>query len=126
MDKSSKEIGKLGEKIAERYLRKKGYKILDRNYSFFIPGEPKRGEVDIVAKKGDLISFFEVKFLKNPKNIFPEEKINFKKRKRLIKIAESWLIKNKIPLNSKWQIDIIAIVLIGDMAKISHFENAIS
>jgi putative endonuclease len=77
-----KEIGKIGEKIAEDFLKKKGYQILDRNYKFQIPGDLQRGEIDIVAKKEDVICFVEVKTLKNPKiEILPQEKINFYCRK---------------------------------------------
>jgi len=120
-------VGKIGEEIAVDFLRKKGYQILDRNYKFKIPGDLQRGEIDIVAKKEDTICFVEVKTLKNPKiEIFPEEKINLSKKKKLIATAESWLIKNKIPLDSKWQIDVISIVIKGGKTKISHFENAIS
>jgi putative endonuclease len=87
----------------------------------------QRGEIDIVAKKGDTICFVEVKTLKDPKiEIFPEEKVNFSKTKKLILTAESWLIKNKIPLNSKWQIDVISVLIKGKEKKISYFENAIS
>lgn len=122
-----KQIGKFGEKIAENYLREKGYKILDRNYKFQIPGDLQRGEIDIVAKKGDTICFFEVKTLKNPRvEIFPEDKINFSKKKKLICAAENWLIKNKISLNSKWQIDVVSIILKEGKIKISHFENTIT
>jgi putative endonuclease len=122
-----KKLGKIGEEIAAEFLRKKGYKILDRNYKFQIPGDLQRGEIDIVAKNKDTICFVEVKTLKDPKiEIFPEDKINFSKRKKLIATAQSWLIKNKIPLNSKWQIDIISVEIKGGETKISHFENAIS
>lgn len=118
-------VGKFGEKIAEDYLKKNGYQILDRNYRFQFPGDLQRGEIDIVAKKEDIISFFEVKTLKDSSFISPEEKVNFSKKKKLKITAESWLIKNKIPLNSKWQIDIIAIEIKNGKTKISHFENAI-
>lgn len=124
---NSKKIGKLGERIAEDYLKKKGYQILDRNYVFRIPGDLQRGEIDIVAKNGDTICFVEVKTLKNPKlEIFPEEKVNFSKQRKLVWAAESWLMKNKISLDSKWQIDVISILIKGKEKKISHFENAIS
>ncbi len=120
-------LGKRGEEIAKNYLKKKGYKILDKNYKFQIPGDLQRGEIDIVAKKGDTICFVEVKTLKDPKiEILPEEKINFSKKKKLILAAESWLIKNKIPLDSKWQIDVISVIVEKEKVKISHFENAIS
>jgi putative endonuclease len=122
-----KKLGKIGEEIAAEFLKKKGYKILDRNYKFQIPGDLQRGEIDIVAKKGGIICFVEVKTLKNPKiEIFPEDKINFSKKRKLIATAESWLFKNKIPLDSKWQIDVISIEIKKEKTKIFHFENAIS
>jgi putative endonuclease len=122
-----KEVGKIGEEIAAEFLRKKGYKILDRNYKFQIPGDLQRGEIDIIAKKRDTICFVEVKTLKDSKiEIFPEDKINFSKKRKLIATAESWLIKNKIPLDSKWQIDVISVEIKNGKTKISHFENAIS
>ena len=128
---NTKKIGKVGERIAEDYLKNKGYRVLEKNYPFRIPGSPQRGEIDIVAKKEDIISFIEVKTLmvKNGQEqfltILPEEKVGLGKKKKLVKTAESWLIKNQIPLNSKWQIDVIAIEIRNKGFKISHFENAI-
>jgi len=135
---SSKQFGSFGEKIAEGYLKNKGYQILGKNYSFRIPGNPQKGEIDIVAKKNDVISFIEVKTLRQEhlaelsrgsrgESFSPEEKVNFGKQRKLVKTAESWLMKKKIPLNSKWQIDVIAIEINPNQkAKINHFENAIS
>lgn len=123
----SQNIGKIGEEEAIRYLQSKGYQILERNYCFKVGKNFKKSEIDIIAKKGETICFIEVKTLKDPKiEIFPEEKINFSKKKKLILGAESWLTKNKIPLDSKWQIDIISITFQGGKPKIFHFENEIS
>lgn len=125
---STKKVGSFGERIAENYLREKGYQILDRNYFSRISTGPRRGEVDIVVKKNDIISFIEVKTLRLAQNesFSPEEKVDFGKQRKLVKTAESWLMKKKIPLNSKWQIDVIAIELNSNKkAKINHFENAI-
>ncbi|MBU3918853.1 YraN family protein [Patescibacteria group bacterium] len=121
---SSKEIGKLGEDIAVKFLRKKRYKILERNFQKDIKGL-KLGEIDIVAKKDKVVIFTEVKTLKRESGISPEERVNFRKRQTIAKIAEIWLNKHKIPLNSPWQIDILAIVLNFDsrIAKIKHFKN---
>ena len=86
----SKKLGIFGEKIAERYLKGKGYQILDKNYSSKFVSGPQRGEIDIVAKKSDIISFVEVKTLiedsREPFSaISPEEKFNLGKKRKIIK-----------------------------------------
>jgi len=122
---NSKEIGNLGEKTAEKYLKEKGYKILEKNF------KRKWGEIDIIAKKKNKLIFFEVKALQQtPEEIFlPEDKVDFKKKRRLRKIAQIYLSEKKMPLESAYQIDILAIrlPLSGELnkAKIKHFENAI-
>ena len=137
MQISRKKLGQIGEKIAEDFLKRKGYKILDKNYFVKSVFGPKTGEIDIVAKKDDTISFVEVKSLVVTPTAFggrgdagdvsPEDKVNFQKQRKLIKTAQSWLIKNKMPSNIKWQIDVIAIKIDLDSkkAKIRHFKNAI-
>jgi putative endonuclease len=124
---NTKQIGNFGERIGENYLKDKGYQILDKNYYFRTSGGPQRGEIDIVAKKGDIICFFEVKTLKEGSFISPEEKVSFQKQRKLRMMAESWLMAKRIPLNSKWQIDVISVMIDKrGKAKISHFENVIS
>lgn len=132
---NSKETGSLGEKIALNYLKNKNYQILDKNYSFRIPSSPQKGEIDIIAKKEDTITFVEVKTLISQSETEgwvvggwrPEEKVNFQKQRKLTKTAESWLLKRKIPLDSKWQIDIISLNIDfnNKQAKIRHFQNAV-
>ncbi len=129
----SKQVGNLGERIAEKFLRDKGYQILDRNYSFWLKGSPQKGEIDIVARKEETITFVEVKTLtesnRGPSSvgISPEEKVNFSKQRKIIKTAQSWLMKKKIPLDSRWQIDVIAIKIDAktNRAKVQHFKNAV-
>ena len=128
---NTKEVGALGEKVAIEYLKKRGYKILDKNYSpKFISG-PQRGEIDIVAKKSDVISFIEVKTLDCrglSSVISPEEKVNYQKQRKILKTAENWLMEKKISLDNPWQIDIISIEIDSNSkkAKIRHFQNAAS
>jgi len=125
----SKQIGVLGERVASDFLKKKNYQILDRNYSSKKVSGPIRGEIDIIAKKENTISFIEVKTLKdNFGNGFsPEEKVNFPKQKKILKTAENWLMEKRIPLDSKWQIDVIAVEINSNLkkAKIRHFQNAV-
>jgi putative endonuclease len=128
----SKQTGIWGEKIAENYLIKKGYQILDKNYSTNFNSGPQRGEVDLVTKKDNMISFIEVKTqTQNQRELFslirPEQKVNFLKQRKIIKTAEFWLMEEKIPLDSKWQIDVIAIKIDfkSKLAKIRHFKNSV-
>ena len=126
----SKKLGILGEKIAQNYLEEKSYQILDKNYSSKFISGPQRGEIDIVVKKSDIISFVEVKALAEDSGepfsaISPEEKFTLAKKRKIVRMAESWLIEKKIPLDSKWQIDVISIKINSEdkKAKILHFQN---
>ncbi len=122
----SKELGNLGEKIAQKYLKKKRYKILAQNF------KRKWGEIDIVAKKQGKIIFVEVKTLRRAeraedKAFIPENEIDWKKKKQLRKMTQIYLSENKISLNYPYQIDIIAVEISPDFkkAKIRHYQNAI-
>lgn len=117
----TKTLGDLGEKIAEKYLKNKGYKILDRNFRY-----KKLGELDIVGQKNNNIYFFEVKTRckKHLSEFMPEDNITRDKQKKLIKLAQLWMAKAK--LDAFWQIDIIAVELYRDSTSdIRHLENAV-
>ncbi len=116
-----KQLGRFGEDIAAKYLKKQGYKILARNW------RKKWGEIDIVAQKQGCIIFCEVKTLRQAqgKPFVPEDEIDYKKTRQLIKMAQIYLSSNKIPLESPWQIDILAIEVSAGEKKIRHLKNAI-
>ena len=124
-----RQLGNFGERIACYYLKEKGYKILDRNYSKDRP-LPSKGEIDIVAKRDETLSFIEVKtaLFSQSADFLPEDKVNLKKQKKLIKLAQAWLLERKINLESKWEIDVISIKLNPKTkkAKVRHFKNVIS
>jgi len=116
-----------GERIAEEFLKKKGYKILKRNYLFWPKSGQKRGEIDLICKNKDIIVFVEVKSRREQNHFFrPEWKVNGFKIKKIIRSAENWLLENHLPLDSKWQIDIITIENLEKDPQIFHFENIIS
>lgn len=122
-----RKIGNLGEDIACKYLKKKGYKILEQNYEKKSHSGGVSAEIDVIAKKKGVISFVEVKSASTKDADFPlEQRVNYKKQQKIIKASENWLMKNNISLDSKWQIDIIAVNLdfASRKAKIKHFKNA--
>lgn len=116
-----KELGILGERIAERFLLAKGYKVLDKNF------KTKWGEIDLVAKKKKGIVFVEVKTIRKKQGFAAEDEISRKKKMQLRKMAQIYLAQKRMPPETLCQIDILAIEIGRDFkrAKIKHFKNAI-
>lgn len=123
MPSEKRKFGDRGEKIAEDFLKSKGYKIIDHNY------QKPWGEIDLVSKKDNLLVFIEVKTRdsKNIEHYLAEYSINTPKIKKLQKICETYLIEKKYPYGQKWQIDVLAISIndFTNKAKIKHFKNAV-
>ena len=123
MPSSKRKFGDIGEKIAKRYLARKGYKVIGQNY-----WKPW-GEIDIIAKKGKLLVFCEVKTrdAKHVEHYLAEASINRLKIRKLQKICETYLAEKKCAYNQEWQIDVLAISIDKGRrkAKIKHYKNAI-
>ncbi|OGZ32896.1 MAG: hypothetical protein A3H00_02960 [Candidatus Portnoybacteria bacterium RBG_13_40_8] len=109
--------------MALDYLKKQNYHILDRNY------QRKWGEIDIITSKDKEIVFVEVKTRKKNQNSFigPEESVGFFKQKRLIRTAQTYLLKENYPPETNWQIDVIAVELDEQTrrANLRHIKNAV-
>ncbi|MBQ8540248.1 MAG: YraN family protein [Clostridia bacterium] len=86
-----REIGNKGEDIAVKILKKKGYRIIERNFN--VPG---MGELDIVAKKKEYLVFVEVRLRKNTLHGSGAETIDIFKQKKLIKAALMYMKVNKL------------------------------
>ncbi|MEN9649184.1 MAG: hypothetical protein RL094_151 [Candidatus Parcubacteria bacterium] len=102
--------GKKGELVAERYLIKKGYEVLDKNY------RKKVGEIDIICKKDDILHFVEVKTVKVPYpvelnlGIRPEDKLT-KLKVGKIRTVGGMYIKERGLVGLEYKIDAIAVYL---------------
>ncbi len=81
-----REIGNKGEDIAVKCLKKKGYKIVERNFNV-----PKVGEIDIIATKREYLVFVEVRLRKDIFHGSGAESVNIYKQKRLIKAALTYM-----------------------------------
>jgi len=120
-------IGKIGEDVACRFLLKREFTVLERNYW------KKWGEVDIIVKKDEALHFVEVKTVsgipsKNKIDKYrPEENIHPRKLKRLSRTIQTYLLEKRIPEESIWQFDIIIIFLNQETkkARVRFLENMI-
>jgi putative endonuclease len=114
-----KSRGQEGERIAERFLAKQGYKILDRNF------HTRWGELDIVARDKDVVVFVEVKARRDADFAQPEESVTPTKQEHLKKAAELWLLENYKGELPACRFDVVSVVFDENETRITeHFVDA--
>ncbi len=116
------ELGRRGERIAERALIGRGYRILDRNWRC------REGEIDLVARDGDALVFVEVKTRSSDAFGHPFEAITAAKLARLRRLASAWLAaggrRAAIGSAGRIRIDAIAVLAPRDApATLEHLEG---
>jgi putative endonuclease len=121
MSSKRKEVGAIGEKLAADFLKKRGYKIIQRNFRC------REGEIDIIAQKDECLVFVEVRTKKNTAFGTPEESVTLSKREKLISLANAYIQAYNKPPQS-WRIDVVAVELTPDnrVSRLEHIENAVS
>lgn len=114
-------IGELGEKIACSALKSRGRKILYRNYR-----GPKGGEIDIVARDGEILSFVEVKTRRKRDTSRPLDAVNKKKQELIKRGGNSWLGLLDTT-EFIWRYDVVEVELIdGEVPEVTVVEGAFS
>jgi putative endonuclease len=117
MTKYKKEIGAWGEDIAADWLAEHGCEVIARN------ARTPYGEIDIIARQGDITIFVEVKTLTSSAKIFPEDNITPRKQQHMLNSAQHYAAEHEV---DHWQIDAIAVEgRPGTEPVITHFENVI-
>ncbi len=113
-------VGKLGEQVAHRYLKKQGYRIREKGFRC------RYGEVDIIAQKKDCLVFVEVRARTGLDFGSPEESLTRAKKRRLIASALTYTSTHQ-NLPAQWRIDVVAIELDdqGKTRRIELIENAV-
>lgn len=120
LGKRNQELGRKGELAAARFLYKRGYEILERNWVCYA------GEVDIIAKDNDALVFVEVKTRRDCQKGFPAEAVSASKRDRYERMALAYLSENRM-VDIQVRFDVVSIVVIAkDRALIRHHMNAFS
>ncbi len=123
-------FGDLGEEIAARYLKSKGYLVLTRNYL------KPYGEIDLVSSKSGIIHFIEVKSVsreitKEKGSVSrvtgdwnPADRVDKRKLKKLERVIDTYLLEHRFDMD--WQVD-VALVSIDEKnkrARVEIIENA--
>lgn len=115
-------LGEAGEELAVKHLRKNGYEVLARNWKI------KLGELDIVAKKDGVFHFVEVKTESRRVGFRPEDHFDWRKRRKMRRLAEAYFAARRLPLDLPWQIDLVAVELDGwgNVKEIRHLPNVVT
>lgn len=112
-------LGDRGEAIAANYLLEKGYRILDSK------ARAPFGEIDLVAEVNQILVFVEVKTRSSNQFGSPEEAVDLRKQKQIIRLAE-WYLKEKGKFSKKKvRFDVVSILYDGiQKPEIKHIPNA--
>jgi len=116
----TKNLGKEGEHLAEKFLKENGYKIIKTNYRF------GKGEIDIIAEDPEdkFLVFVEVKTRNTTEYGTPESAVTPGKIRQIKKIAELYLYENEIH-EQDCRFDVIAIVLnYNKNIELTHYKSA--
>jgi len=112
-----KGLGRRGERDAERYLKRRGYRILDRNF------RAAGAEIDLVAAEGGSLVFIEVKARRSVGSGTPQEAADDRKQRRIRRAAEIYIARERahdLPI----RFDVVAIRIDGGEVQIELLKDA--
>lgn len=112
-------LGRWGEDVAHRYLRRKQYTVVARNYR---PASGAKGEIDLIARYGAKLIFVEVKTRAGNAVSFPERAVDESKQRMLVRTARDYARRAGIPWDEV-RFDVIAITGLRNPA-IEHLQDA--
>ena len=108
--------GKEGEDLAASFLEQKGFRVLERNYRY------KRSEIDLIVARGNWLVFVEVKARSSSAFGYPEEFVDYNKKKMIFIGADHYMNEKNWQGNVRY--DIVAISLGYGNPEIHHVEDA--
>lgn len=101
---NKRETGSRYEGRAAKFLEDKGYTILEKNFRC------KLGEIDLIGKSENYLCFIEVKYRSDSGHGFPSEAIDYRKQKRIINSAMTYMNFHRLPLDTPCRFDVVVIL----------------
>jgi putative endonuclease len=117
MSAATQRLGEQGEQIAERWLRARGWIILDRRW------KSGRRDLDLVAAQGDLIAFVEVKARRRNEFGGPVEAVGWRKQRELQRSAQCWIDRHGESARV-YRFDVIGVWMQPENVRIRHVADA--
>lgn len=113
---STHDLGKRGEELAARYLKEKGYAILETNWRFH------HNELDLIARDGATLVIAEVKTRRSGALGEPEMAVTREKQRAIIRSANAFVKLRR--WNGDTRFDILSILTDGEESSIHHIPDA--
>lgn len=117
MTKERLDLGRFGEALALKKIKRLGYKKIICNYRCPL------GEVDLIATDGDSLVFIETKTRKGKSVGYAKEAVDARKRRQISKVALFYMKSNGC-CDVKARFDVVAVSLVGDRPQIEVIKNA--
>jgi putative endonuclease len=117
MSAARQRFGELGERIAARWLRRKGYRIVAHRF------RSGRRDVDLIAESGGTVAFVEVKARRGERFGDPVEAVGWRKQRELIRSANVWIDRFGTP-EMAYRFDVVGVLVHADQVRVRHVENA--
>ena len=114
---SHRTIGNSGERFAVSFLERQGLVVLERNYVY------DHGEIDIVAKDGNVLVFVEVKLRRSSRFGTPEEAVTPAKQALIRRTAEGY-VRERGVVDADCRFDVIAITSSDGTVRLKYFRSA--
>lgn len=119
MSTARQAFGELGERIAERWLRRRGWRVLQRRF------RNGHRDIDLVVERDGTVVFVEVKARKGAEFGGPVQAVNHRKRKQLERSAMVWIDRHGRDMES-YRFDVVGVLVDGAAVRVCHVENAFS
>src|SRR3954462_5004944 len=117
MTVAQRDFGELGERIAERWLRRQGWRGVNRRF------RNGRRDIDLVVTQGGTVAFVEVKARRGANFGGPVAAVNWRKQKELTKSAYVWIERHG-QIAEQYRFDVIGVLMDGQSVRIRHVANA--
>ena len=117
MSAATQAFGEIGERIAERWLRRQGFRVLQRRY------RNGHRDIDLVAEHDGTVVFVEVKARRDDRFGGPLEAVNWRKRRELERSARVWIDRHGRP-DEAYRFDVIGVIVEGDRVRVRHVQDA--
>lgn len=117
MTAARQRFGELGERIAERWLRRQGWRVVQRRF------RNGRRDIDLVVEREGTVAFVEVKARRGELFGGPVEAVNWKKQKELVRSAHVWIDRHGRESES-YRFDVVGVLVNGERVRVRHVPNA--